>query len=206
MTNAGEQLDGKTLYERQKTARSLAGPAVIAANLEEPENIGSVLRVADAAGCAEVILAQDRRLRHRERIFATAVETQNHVPWRVSLVDEFLAGAAAITPSLIAIELTTTSRSVFELALPRARRIYLTEVHADIEGDVVLKGFDESQWKEVRAQACHLPTGDADRDPGENEQENGPRHAEPDERSGEELEQPQERAVALGVDRAGVCQ
>lgn len=120
MTNAGEQLDGKTLYERQKTARDLAGPTVIAANLEKPENIGSLLRVADAAGCAEVILAQDRRLRHRERIFATAVETQNHVPWRVSLVDEFLAGAAAIGPNLIAIELTTTSRNVFEVALPRA--------------------------------------------------------------------------------------
>ncbi len=120
MTNAGEQLDGKTLYERQKTARDLAGPTVIAANLEKPENIGSLLRVADAAGCAEVILAQDRRLRHRERIFATAVETQNHVPWCVSLVDEFLAGAAAIGPNLIAIELTTTSRNVFEVALPRA--------------------------------------------------------------------------------------
>ena len=42
--------------------------------------------------------------------------------------------------------------SLFELVLPRARRIYLTEVHAQVEGDVVLKGFDESQWKEVRAQ------------------------------------------------------
>ena len=42
--------------------------------------------------------------------------------------------------------------SLFELALPRARRIYLTEVHGDVEGDVRLKGFDESQWKEVRSQ------------------------------------------------------
>jgi dihydrofolate reductase len=42
--------------------------------------------------------------------------------------------------------------SLFELALPRARRIYLTEVHADIEGDVTLQGFDETQWKEIRSQ------------------------------------------------------
>lgn len=119
MTHAGEQLDGKTLYERQKSARDLTAPAVIAANLEKPENIGSLLRVADAAGCAEVALVQDRRLRHRERIFAAAVETQNHVRWRILLVDEFLAGAVAISPKRIAIELTTTSRSVFEVALPR---------------------------------------------------------------------------------------
>lgn len=40
--------------------------------------------------------------------------------------------------------------SVFELALPRARRLYLTEVEADVEGDVVLPPIDESQWREVR--------------------------------------------------------
>src|SRR5689334_11105371 len=50
--------------------------------------------------------------------------------------------------------------SLFELALPRARRIYLTEVHADVEGDVTLKGFDEGQWKEVRAQ--DYPAGEGD--------------------------------------------
>jgi len=50
--------------------------------------------------------------------------------------------------------------SLFELALPKARRIYLTEVHADVEGDVRLQGFDESQWREVRSQDC--PAGEDD--------------------------------------------
>ena len=50
--------------------------------------------------------------------------------------------------------------SLFEIALPRARRIYLTEVHADVEGDVTLTGFDESQWKEVRSQ--DYPAGEDD--------------------------------------------
>lgn len=141
MKNAGEQLDGKTLYERQKTARDLTAPTVIAANLEKPENIGSLLRVADAAGCAGVILAQDRRLRHRERIFGAAVETQNHVRWRVSLVDEVVAGAAAIAPSLIAIELTTTSRNVFEVALPRECAFVIGNERYGIP-DPVLKACD----------------------------------------------------------------
>jgi dihydrofolate reductase len=39
--------------------------------------------------------------------------------------------------------------SLFELALPRARRIYLTEVEAEVEGDVALAPFDESGWREV---------------------------------------------------------
>ena len=53
--------------------------------------------------------------------------------------------------------------SLFELALSRARRIYLTEVHAQIEGDVVLKGFDESAWSEISAQ--HHPAGEDDDHP-----------------------------------------
>src|SRR5215475_9271734 len=43
--------------------------------------------------------------------------------------------------------------SLFELALPRARRVYLTDVDADVEGDATLAPFDESKWREVRAKA-----------------------------------------------------
>ncbi|MDO8297557.1 MAG: dihydrofolate reductase [Caulobacter sp.] len=53
--------------------------------------------------------------------------------------------------------------SLFELVLPRARRIYLTEVHAEVPGDVVLQGFDEGQWQEVRSQ--DYPAGEDDEYP-----------------------------------------
>jgi len=53
--------------------------------------------------------------------------------------------------------------SLFELALPKARRIYLTEVHADLEGDVVLAPIDESQWTEVRSK--DYPAGEGDEHP-----------------------------------------
>jgi dihydrofolate reductase len=43
--------------------------------------------------------------------------------------------------------------SLFELALQRAGRIYLTDIDAEIEGDVVLAPIDESRWREVRAKA-----------------------------------------------------
>jgi dihydrofolate reductase len=42
--------------------------------------------------------------------------------------------------------------SLFALALPKAQRIYLTEVDAEVEGDVTLAVFDESRWNEVRAE------------------------------------------------------
>ena len=43
--------------------------------------------------------------------------------------------------------------ALFALALPRARRIYLTEVDAAPEGDVHFPAFDESAWKELRREA-----------------------------------------------------
>ncbi|CAN5535848.1 dihydrofolate reductase [soil metagenome] len=41
-------------------------------------------------------------------------------------------------------------RAIFELALPRAKRLYLTEVQARVEGDVSFPAFDETAWTEVR--------------------------------------------------------
>ena len=40
--------------------------------------------------------------------------------------------------------------ALFELALPKARRLYLTEVDATVEGDVFFPPFDEADWTEVR--------------------------------------------------------
>jgi dihydrofolate reductase len=40
--------------------------------------------------------------------------------------------------------------ALFEAALPKAKRLYLTEVQARVEGDVTFPAFDESAWTEVR--------------------------------------------------------
>ncbi len=43
--------------------------------------------------------------------------------------------------------------ALFAIALPRASRLYLTEVAADVEGDARFPDFDEAAWTEVRRQA-----------------------------------------------------
>jgi dihydrofolate reductase len=43
--------------------------------------------------------------------------------------------------------------ALFALALPRAGRIYLTEVDAAPEGDAVFPPFDEAAWREVAREA-----------------------------------------------------
>lgn len=39
--------------------------------------------------------------------------------------------------------------ALFEIALPRAKRIYLTEVDAEVDGDVVMPPIPEAEWAEV---------------------------------------------------------
>ncbi|HWW25832.1 MAG TPA: dihydrofolate reductase [Caulobacter sp.] len=41
-------------------------------------------------------------------------------------------------------------RALFETALPKARRLYLTDVQAEVDGDVSFPAFDEAAWTEVR--------------------------------------------------------
>ncbi len=43
--------------------------------------------------------------------------------------------------------------ALFALALPRARRMYLTEVAARTAGDVMFPPFDETDWVETRREA-----------------------------------------------------
>ena len=49
---------------------------------------------------------------------------------------------------------------LYALALPRAARIYLTEVDGEPEGDVVIPAFDETGWREVNREA--VPAGPDD--------------------------------------------
>ena len=53
--------------------------------------------------------------------------------------------------------------ALFAMALPRAKRLYLTEVEARPEGDVLFPAFDEADWVEVSSEAH--PAGEKDDHP-----------------------------------------
>jgi dihydrofolate reductase len=53
--------------------------------------------------------------------------------------------------------------ALFEMAWPRAKRLYITEVQTEAEGDVSLPAFDEADWREVRREA--YPAGPDDQYP-----------------------------------------
>ena len=50
--------------------------------------------------------------------------------------------------------------SAFALALAKAGRIYLTDIDAEVEGDVTLPPLDETRWREISARS--YPAGEDD--------------------------------------------
>ncbi len=50
--------------------------------------------------------------------------------------------------------------AVFALALPVARRLHLTEVEGEVEGDTSLPAFDEAGWREAAREAHAAGSGD----------------------------------------------
>jgi len=53
--------------------------------------------------------------------------------------------------------------AIFAMAFPKASRLYLTEVDADVEGDVIFPAFDETRWTEVSRESH--PAGEGDDHP-----------------------------------------
>lgn len=51
-------------------------------------------------------------------------------------------------------------RALFEMALPKAKRLYITEVEATVAGDVTFPEFDETAWTEIRRE--EYPAGEGD--------------------------------------------
>lgn len=49
---------------------------------------------------------------------------------------------------------------IYRLALPRADRLYLTEVHAEVAGNVFFPDWDRGSWEEISRE--EQPPRDAD--------------------------------------------
>jgi tRNA G18 (ribose-2'-O)-methylase SpoU len=117
---SGTQLEGSVLYERQKVLRAQErfppAPQIIATQLQVPDNIGSVLRLADAAGSSRVIFINTTEIDDK-RVHKTARSCELLVAWEVYTMEQFLHEQEAFQP-LIALEITSQSRTIFATKLP----------------------------------------------------------------------------------------
>lgn len=74
----------------------------------------------------------------------------------VTSLDEALKRAESEKPDEIAV---IGGAEIWKLALLRANRIHLTEVHIDARGDVSMAAFDPAHWRETRREDHATPDG-----------------------------------------------
>ncbi|MDX8390205.1 MAG: TrmH family RNA methyltransferase [Mariprofundaceae bacterium] len=120
MIGAGQQLDGQKLYEQQqKVELTMPALMIVADGLRTPENMGGVLRVAEAVGSSRVVFveAEEKNAPSEKRIQKAARHANQSVSWQVCSRNEFCHNSVNQEP-LIALELTDISTNLFETALP----------------------------------------------------------------------------------------
>ena len=86
-----------------------------------------------------------RPLPGRKNIVIT--RQKDYAPAGVTVVHSFEEALKAAEPAEEA--MVMGGADIFALALARADKIYLTEIHAKPDGDVLMPPYDRSQWREV---------------------------------------------------------
>ena len=121
--DSGHQLDSHSLYERQKAkvyeSEFNLGPVIIAEGIRTPENIGGILRLADAAGSNKVIFIGDdiSASLSSKKTSRIARGTGEHIEVSTMALSELSSRIHSYGP-LIAIEITDKSDSLFDVKFP----------------------------------------------------------------------------------------
>jgi len=123
MCNAGTQIDSQELYKRQQQSNSKApreiAPVIIATGLRTPDNIASVLRIAEAAYSNRVIFVTDKnqQIEFNNKIKRLSRDTHKEIKIEQYEVEAFLTLSHQL-PEMIGIEITTQSKNIFNTSLP----------------------------------------------------------------------------------------
>ena len=114
----GKQLEGEELYIKQKKACNFSNNiTTIAVNIKTPENMASIFRVADAAGCKNILLVDCLEIYNSRRFEKIARATEKFLNITQLTIDEFIRMQTEYQP-LYAVEITSSSTNIFQNELP----------------------------------------------------------------------------------------
>lgn len=156
MKGAGNQLDGQQLFERQTQLEGEpSAPMIIADGLRTPENMGYVLRLAEAAGSKQVYFvsgdeagaSEHTAKEYQKKIRKAARHTEQRVTWDVCTRQDVLARRVLKQEVWIALEITDASRDIFATSLPENAVLVI----GDERHGISLELLDACQ------QAVHIP-------------------------------------------------
>ena len=111
--NSGNQIKGQALYNQQQLNKNLNGPTIICDGLQSPENLGSILRVADAAGSQKIILLDSGLDLNNKKLSKLARSTDRHLTVEHATLEKFITNRHQFN-ALYALEITDKSIDIFQ--------------------------------------------------------------------------------------------
>jgi len=140
--NAGKQLGTRALFQQQQLSLNRQikpGPVIIADGLRTPENIGGLIRLADAMGSRKVLLVGDERIDlSSKKISRVSRGTEKHIKIECIPKIEFLSNCGSLQP-LIAIELTTRAENLLSTDLPEQCSLVIGSERHGISAEILDK-------------------------------------------------------------------
>ena len=93
---------------------------------QDPRNVGSIFRLADAAGLTEIVLAGTTPQPPHPKIAKTARSTERAIPYRhIPKALPFMQQAKRAGSQVVALEITSESQSLFDYVPPADRPLLL---------------------------------------------------------------------------------
>ena len=136
---AGTQLKGRDLLHRNTDSSICDGPVIICDGLKTPENLGSILRVADAAGSNKIWLLDSKLDLKNKKLSKLARSTEKHL----QIKHLSLASLIENNPfrKMLALEITTHSNNIFETRVT--------------DCDAIILGHESTGIRQELLNLCH---------------------------------------------------
>ena len=134
--NNGKQIKGQALYNLQQLNKNLNGPTIICDGLQSPENLGSILRVADAAGSQNIILLDSGLDLSHKKLSKLARSTDRHLTIQHSTLDEFITYRHQFK-ALFALEITDKSLDAFQTDITACDGLILGHEAGGVRDDLL---------------------------------------------------------------------
>ncbi len=113
LMTSDSQIKGNELFLRQKQYTKFNGPTIICDGLRTPENLGSILRIADATGSQGVILLDSNIDLNNAKIAKLSRSTNQKIIIEKLTLKE-LTKTRARFKKIIALEITQQSENLFD--------------------------------------------------------------------------------------------
>ena len=147
LNKIGKQLEGSALYKRQKIVNDYTDDIrVVAIDIRTPENLASIYRLADAAGCKKIVLLGENSCHETKQFSRISRGTEKYLEVEKMTVEEFVKINEKFQP-LVAIEITSESKNLFETSLPEKCSFVVGNERQGINENIL----------ELCHQAIHLP-------------------------------------------------